>query len=228
MIITQKIFTPFQKLIFFASVQKQIELNKNGAVVPGCLEKVLNCYYKFTEHRLPKKSLQLLVNDAKKGTLIKKDIFEEIIYDLLSVQSDKKEDMANIRWVEKTPAHIFMIEEIHDLYPNAKFIEIIRNPMNSIYSTLFKFNHDSNVSAKSLAYRWIEGHEIFESFMYKHPKNAIRIKYEDLIKNEKEVLYEISNFLSFKPYLSRLKLFSSKAKIIVAKHGEMEIGKYRK
>ena len=59
--------------------------------------------------------------------MIKKDIFEEIIYDLLSVQSDKKEDMANIRWVEKTPAHIFMIEEIHDLYPNAKFIEIIRN-----------------------------------------------------------------------------------------------------
>ena len=90
--------------------------------------------------------------------------------------------------------------------------------MNSIYSTLFKFNHDSNVSAKSLAYRWIEGHEIFESFMYKHPKNAIRIKYEDLIKNEKEVLYEISNFLSFKPHLSRLKTFSSKAKIIVAKH----------
>ena len=80
---------------------------------------------------------------------------------------------------------------------------------------MFKLKNENNVTAKSLAYRWIEGHEIFEDFMCKYPKNALRIKYEDLVKNENEVFSIVANFLDFKFELKRLKNIREKAKSIV-------------
>ena len=82
---------------------------------------------------------------------------------------------------------------IHSVYTNAKFIEIIRDPFDSIASTKKKLS--PNVSYSFLAKRWRYGRKVFKDFSKKFPVNTISIKYEDLIKNTEKEMMRICNFL---------------------------------
>jgi hypothetical protein len=63
------------------------------------------------------------------------------------------------RWVEKTPSNIFNTKKIRELYPQAKFIAITRNPL-AVYASWKKKDENKNII--SVIRNWINIHKVIK------------------------------------------------------------------
>ena len=122
-------------------------------------------------------------------------------------------------WLEKTPEHMYFIEDIERLLPNAKFIHILRNGMDAIASMYEATRNFSNLwgagwDLNHCVGRW--EHAMLTSHKYIKKSNHIFIRYEDVLDNTTKLLGEICNFmgieyedemlLNYKEKASRLSL----------------------
>jgi len=115
------------------------------------------------------------------------------VLDGLTIENEK-----NI-WVEKTPEHIFFIPEIQRYVPDARFIHITRNGLDTIAS-LWEATHmtenqpwGGQWTLNHCIQRWKDSIKITEK--YAENKNHLIVKYERLISHKVEVLTECCNFV---------------------------------
>lgn len=94
------------------------------------------------------------------------------------------------RWGEKTPGHFEYIDNISRYYPNAKFINIIRDPRD-VYASHQKIFWGSKSPLK-FAKRYKKNVEIINA--NKNNPNFLLVKYEELISNPTRILNEICFF----------------------------------
>ncbi|WP_299522897.1 sulfotransferase [Winogradskyella sp.] len=101
-------------------------------------------------------------------------------------------------FLDKTPRYYHVIQELYELFPKAKFIFLVRNPLAVFASILdYNFNGDYKELLKSedrlddlfLAPKLIE-----EGI--KRIKNSITVSYEDLIQNSDDTLKAINTYLA--------------------------------
>lgn len=104
-------------------------------------------------------------------------------------------------WVEKTPNHARFMLAIQRFYPNAKFIHIIRDPVDSVAS----MNHikptsifDNRVSYLSAFYNYakIWNKCIESAYTYSPQENVLHIRYENLVISNSRELQKICDFLN--------------------------------
>jgi peptidoglycan/xylan/chitin deacetylase (PgdA/CDA1 family) len=105
-------------------------------------------------------------------------------------------------WLEKTPEHLYFIQDIERLLPEAKFIHILRNSMDTIASL-----HDATRNPNELwgygwnfencCKRWKE--TILISHKYANKSHHILVKYEDLLDNKVQFLGGLCDFMGI-PY----------------------------
>jgi hypothetical protein len=98
------------------------------------------------------------------------------------------------RWVEKTPYHIYEIEKLINIFPNAKFIVVYRDPRAVIASWLKK---DLDKSILGLIWSWNK----VTSRILSLQKSALRSKiiflsYETLIQEPETAVRAICKFLN--------------------------------
>lgn len=101
-------------------------------------------------------------------------------------------------WLEKTPEHMYFIEDIERLLPDAKFIHILRNGMDTIasmYEATRNFSHlwGAGWDLNHCIGRW--EHAMLTSHKYVKKSNHIFIRYEDVLDNKTKILGEICNFM---------------------------------
>ena len=123
--------------------------------------------------------------------------YEDVFFTVMSYFTKRN---GKLRWVEKTPAHIFSVNQILSEFPDAVFVELVRDPRdvmssikimekkgmwggriryNPFFATLsFKLFNLAGVSAKK-----------------KYPSKIIRIRYEDLIEKPEQTIREVCRFL---------------------------------
>ena len=188
----QKNLYSFQETHFFCNVINKINYNGNKSIKLESLEKTFKIISIKTGHNFNDISQNNISLLAHKKELTIKILFEFLVFDLLKKQN-KNNEISKMRWIEKTPGHLFQMEMIHSLYDNAKFIEIIRDPLNSIASVKKKLVPDE--SYFYLAKRWRYGRKVFRDFSKRFPNNTISIKYEELIKNPGKEIIRVCNFL---------------------------------
>lgn len=109
-----------------------------------------------------------------------------------------------LRWGDKTPSHLANITEIQKQYPDAQFIYIYRDPRDVIASL-------SETSYPQAANDYLINAEVVRQylFIYREEKRKARreaileIQYENLVRNPKEVVKNICDFLDvgYKPEL---------------------------
>lgn len=115
----------------------------------------------------------------------------KFVYELYEKQCQNQE----VYFLDKTPRYYLIIDEIVELFPDAKFIFLFRNPVHiyaSIINTwgkgrlnrLFSNYYDLTIGFKALS----EGYE-------KHKGRSISLRYEDLITNSKEELKRLLDYL---------------------------------
>lgn len=93
-------------------------------------------------------------------------------------------------WIEKNPDNEFHIETIRGIYPKAKIINVVRNPLNNCAS-LKKLSEIAN-------YIFSPGQikaNYLETLKQKESNNFYIVSYEALLENTKEELQRISSWL---------------------------------
>jgi hypothetical protein len=91
-------------------------------------------------------------------------------------------------WVEKTPKHIYHIEEIKKDFPQAKFIFIYRDPRDNYIS--YKKKRGNRINAISFSNDWNKCFSIAEKC-----DNLLFVKYEDLVLIPEKTINQIVKFL---------------------------------
>lgn len=117
-------------------------------------------------------------------------------------------------WLEKTPEHIYFIEDIQRFLPDAKFIHILRNSMDTIASLheATRNSHDlwgPGWDLNHCIHRWKEAMLI--SHKYAKNSNHILVKYEEILDNKVKKLEELSQFMEIEYDDKMLEFYQEKA-----------------
>lgn len=128
-----------------------------------------------------------------------KATFANVICDIFQRKMERE---AVTRLSEKTPSNVLAFEELHELFPKAKFVFVVRDPRGSISS--FK-----NVAKRAKEYgdSVLVGNNLFKDlalikeyvssgneFCLKHQEYCYLLRYESLVKDPKR---EVSNLCAF-------------------------------
>lgn len=95
--------------------------------------------------------------------------------------------------VEKTPHHIYFLKELAHWYPQAKFIYIVRNPVDVITSYMGRADFSKN--HVNIAVEWSEANRIATVCMGLLRDRMISVKYEDIIDDPSPRLKKIFEFI---------------------------------
>lgn len=96
------------------------------------------------------------------------------------------------RWGDKTPLNTFSMEEIHSVFPNAKFIHIIRDPFDSIASYV---KSGIYTDIKEAAKRYKRSLESAMEYGHRHPESYMEIFYANLVREPEKEIMKICFFL---------------------------------
>lgn len=110
---------------------------------------------------------------------------------------------------EQTPRNIFYMSDILELFPNARFIHMVRDPRAVLASQKGKWKR-RKLSASSVPFKedvrtWINYHPLIMSKLWRSANLAacslsndhriISVRFEDVVSNPREVLHRVCRFL---------------------------------
>lgn len=121
-----------------------------------------------------------------------------------------------LRWGEKTPNNVFCIPQVLEMFPNAVFINVVRDPRDVVYSLVNRRNADLTFGV----WRWLLSVNAFGSALRDPTTDADRIycvKYEDMVRDPEATLRDVCDFIGedFSPRMLEYYKFDD----------EIEIGK---
>lgn len=96
-------------------------------------------------------------------------------------------------WGEKTSPYVNFIKLILDAFPNARIIQVIRDPRDVILSTQ-KVPWGIKNMANQLTY-WKKSVTISEHFKCLHKHNYLEIRYEDILASPEDTVRKVCLFL---------------------------------
>jgi hypothetical protein len=130
---------------------------------------------------------------AEEGRLDVKSLFELIIWQFVG-KEQATENLAEMRWVEKSPYHTMFLSQISALYPRALFLHITRNPVYAVSSARTKpFANGQSIS--SLAATWNAFMDAVEQFRREHPEKILTLKYEELAAGPQQTMASVCDFI---------------------------------
>ena len=197
LIATQPGIYSFPETHFFPTIAQVGEVDELGFIQSACVDKLLAKIREKTGLQFSSNTASQLSALAEKNILHIKWFFELIVYQYLHKETNHK-NVGKYRWVEKTPYHIHYLDRIHDLYPDAQFVAIVRHPIPAVISRKKKLPMDGHLPVSTLAGYWAEMIHIMEEFRNKHPETIYIMRYENLVEQRNEIMDQLCNFLNFK------------------------------
>jgi len=124
-----------------------------------------------------KKGLDFFINNMPGGEEAYKEKLRTHILDIYNSYCTQDQ----IYFLDKTPRYYYLIDEIVELFPKAKFIFLLRNPL-AIYSSILETFCDGQFRYLARYYQDIyRGFELLSSGLKKYRQSSFVIKYEDLV-----------------------------------------------
>jgi len=102
---------------------------------------------------------------------------------------------------DKNPIHTLFAKRLHTLYPEARFLIMVRHPLAQVNSML-KVNFERKNIA-SLAVRWKKYAKSVLHFQAKHPKLTAHVQHEKLTADPEKELQSLCRFLGI-PYSDKM------------------------
>jgi glycosyltransferase involved in cell wall biosynthesis len=102
---------------------------------------------------------------------------------------------------EKTPGHVFYVNNIIETYPNARIIQMIRDPRDTAVSRLKKRKEYSRnrlskiMNALFVNIEWRLSSKLSRLYQQRLGDRYIAISFEELIQNPHETIQQICNFI---------------------------------
>lgn len=101
----------------------------------------------------------------------------DLIYRVVAPAQGKDEGCL---WGDKTPANTDIMPKIHEVFPGARFIHLLRDGCDVVASFLEK---DNLYTFESAAERWRDSVVRARQFAGKLPKQVLEIRYEELVRD---------------------------------------------
>ena len=99
-----------------------------------------------------------------------------------------------LRWGDKTPLNVWNMNRISEVFPDAKFVHLLRDGTDVAAS----FINAGPPSLRESALRWKSAVEAARHFMQEHPARCIEIRYEDLVSQPTSSVRDICDYLSLR------------------------------
>jgi hypothetical protein len=99
-------------------------------------------------------------------------------------------DLSRRVLVEKSPPNLVRFRFLQALFPDARFIALLRHPVAVAYAT----RKWSKTSVRSLLRHWVTAHEIFADDRV-HLERLLVVRYEDLVAEPDPALARVFEFL---------------------------------
>lgn len=99
------------------------------------------------------------------------------------------------RWGEKTPGNLFYVDIIIDMFPDAQFLYMVRDPRAGVASmpNVPIFPDDVTFNALNRRKHDTEGRAILERHV--PPAQRMRVQYEDLVRHPETTVQSVCDFL---------------------------------
>lgn len=110
-----------------------------------------------------------------------------------SIYKENAEAQSRKAWGDKTPVMVFNYPLMMKLYPRARFLFIVRDPVDcasSYYSRM-------NIGVEKTAARWFVSSKLAKKIELQRPGSIITVKYEDLVSDTEKTLCRVERFLNF-------------------------------
>jgi len=101
---------------------------------------------------------------------------------------------------DKNPQYVLFIDTLLKIFPEARFVHIVREPRDNIYSHIVSFNDKNPVFR---AYQWLEFNKIVERKKAAMQGRFFSVKYENLVSNPEAIMRSLSEFLGI-PFSSEM------------------------
>ena len=99
------------------------------------------------------------------------------------------------RWGEKTPGNLFYVDWLIEMFPDAQFIYVQRDPRAGVASMqgVSFFPNDVILNALNRRKSWTVGHHLLTQVV--PAEQRLTIRYEDLVYTPEQVLHQVCTFL---------------------------------
>jgi len=132
-----------------------------------------------------------LVDFIKELPKKQNDYFESLHDFAISLYS--KQSNGSIYFLDKTPRYYLIAKELSEIFPEAKFIFLVRNPLQIIASIITTFN------LKNIHFYLIDLIKGFSSMadaILFLKDRSILLKYENIVSNYSKTLYDLLQYLN--------------------------------
>jgi hypothetical protein len=98
-------------------------------------------------------------------------------------------------FLDKTPRYYHILDDLIRIFPDAKFIVLIRNPVSVFASSITGLRSDSVRRLDHLDRDLSQGPEKIAHFVEKHPNKVHLVRYEDLVVKTDNSIKDICKYL---------------------------------
>ena len=96
------------------------------------------------------------------------------------------------RWGDKTPLNVRFLPELHRVFPDARFVHMLRDGCDAVASFLEMGRYDS---LRAPAERWRDSVGAVRTFERRHPGAVIEVRYEVLVADPETVVRKLCHAL---------------------------------
>ncbi len=111
----------------------------------------------------------------------------------------------------KNPIHSLFIPELIDLFPDAKFIHLVRDPRGCVSS---QRKMKPNQSIQELSHRWNYFNSVIDDSKTAIPDQFTTVRYEDLLTEPDRVVEKLMNFIGLPFHNAQLEFHNTVGKVI--------------
>ncbi|OGL43654.1 MAG: hypothetical protein A2W05_08050 [Candidatus Schekmanbacteria bacterium RBG_16_38_10] len=126
------------------------------------------------------------------------------------------ESEGKIRWGDKTPSLFRKVDLLYQLFPEAKFIHIVRDGRDVFDSRRRMDSTKDNAAVMAIEWRY-KIYKIERFLELLPPSNKYTLRYEDLLINPEETLKNLCGFMQVE-YEPQMRDFYRKSKYYVGSH----------
>ncbi len=98
-------------------------------------------------------------------------------------------------FLDKTPRYYLIVNELKEIFPQAKYIVLIRHPLDVLNSMLDTWVHDNFEFFKRLQHDLFDAIDILVETIEKNNNDFLEVRYEELLADPGKTVNRVCNYL---------------------------------